>query len=791
MAIGGITASALRDDGKTSALTSSRVKPGLSPTLICMVFQWVACACALQAFSGASSRLLLIVMLSCGVLSLALGFVFALGRREGVARWVLLGVAFGLFCAAYGALQMDFERRGATTDSRVFVVRLVEDARESSFGSRARAVAIDESGREATVEALLPHGVFALRGSAFRWQGVIESVPEKAAEYYASQGVVGMLDASGMDPDLLQTPRGIELVRKLAVERFADNGGSRSAILQALICGYQEPVESSGEYDAYKITGLAHIVAVSGSHLAIVAAFVEWTLGVARVGGRARRVTVIVFTLIYLVFSGTSVSAVRSAAMVVVAQLSFVFGRRNSAAHALSVCVMLFIALDPVSSVSASLFLSAASTLGIVLFSGLVNSWFAARSQWAQRLLVEPVALTLASSLATQPVSAALFSQLPLIAPLANIAVAPLFSIACITGLIAAVVSVICAPLASITVNVAALCVTPLAELVDVMSRIPYASIPVDASIAPMVALTLFGVSTLYIAWPKLERRLVVAIAAAMAVVCAAAIVVPSMMAGDEIIALDVGQGDALLVRSRGRAVLVDTGTQDSLLRRALARHGAFALDAVIITHGDDDHCGSLESLSGVERIGGILLSAPTFICGCDSCEDLVESAEGVVTQHGVRPLTVGDVVRVGNFQLEMISPRVFSDDGGNADSVCLLVRYDGDSDGDVDWTALLCGDAEAEVLARLREEGVLASVDVLKVGHHGSRASLTEDLAHELDAEIALISCGAGNRYGHPAPEIIEILGSCGTEVFRTDELGDVCVSFTSERISCTPQLQ
>ena len=125
-----------------------------------------------------------------------------------------------------------------------------------------------------------------------------------------------------------------------------------------------------------------------------------------------------------------------------------------------------------------------------------------------------------------------------------------------------------------------------------------------------------------------------------------------------------------------------------------------------------------------------------------------------------------------------------FSDEGGNADSLCLVADADIDGDGASEWRALFTGDAERDQLRALIDEGLVDSVDLYKVGHHGSKNALDDEEAAVLSPRIALVSAGARNRYGHPAQDTLDRLEAAGARVFRTDEQGDVSCKLTADRI-------
>ena len=281
--------------------------------------------------------------------------------------------------------------------------------------------------------------------------------------------------------------------------------------------------------------------------------------------------------------------------------------------------------------------------------------------------------------------------------------------------------------------------------------------------------------------WLKLDARIVCLALFA----CAIAFVACDIAAasGDVIVMLDVGQGDSILLRSQGHAMLVDTGNQDSMLISALGRNHVRHLDEVLLTHADDDHVGSLDALASCVEIDRVVVAEDMLTCDDESCRGAIEQAGKAA--RGIVGVSVGDEFAVGAFTCKVIWPHGFKGAGGNADSLCLLVSYDGDSDGEIDATALFLGDAENEELEAMLSERQVASIDIIKVGHHGSKNGITADEAERLHPDIALIGVGKQNRYGHPSEEVLSILQDVGCTVFRTDEQGDIACCLDAENVS------
>ncbi|WP_251212854.1 DNA internalization-related competence protein ComEC/Rec2 [Adlercreutzia murintestinalis] len=757
------------------------VKPGLPPLLIGALMFWAACAAVYAVCCGHQLNDLVSAVPFAGSF-LVLAGMLCVPRR---LRWVgaagvalALGALFGLF----GAALLMTETQAATSPG-TWQLTLTSDPTSGEYGASAFADARSDDGRCAHLGIRFDGDTDLLRGDIIRLAGTPRAVGAQQASFYWSQGSGAILSVRTFEkvsPTGLFAP--IAQMRRTALAVLAENGGDQAGLLQALACGYRPTIAASGSYESFKTCGLAHMVAVSGAHLALVVGMLGLLL---QAFGTPRRIALCItisFVVAYLVFAGIPLSAVRAACMVVLALTASLAQRRSASINALALCIIGFIACDPVVSVSASFVLSAGSTLGILLFANLIASWFSSDRRAIHQGVSLPLGMTFASNIATLPYSAALFSQVPLIAPVANVVAVPLFAVACSASLLCALFACIAPPLSGIVVMLGRVAVWPLAYVVDLMAQIPYACIALSADPAFMVGLSVLVGIALWMGWPMPSRRVVGGSAGALAVIVAALLAFLPLTVTDQLVMLDVGQGDAFLVRSQGRAVLIDTGNKDALLRENLGRLGVSRLDAVIISHHDDDHCGSLSTLAGFVQIGAVYVAAPALGCSCDGCADLRRMAEHA-TGASVQGLAVGDTLQVGRFALCAVWPDAFADEGGNADSLCLLAQIDCDEDGSYDWRTAFMGDAESEQMQRMVDAGRLGSVDVLKVGHHGSKVSLSEALIEKLSPHIALISCGVNNRYGHPTPEALACLDEV-EQVLRTDQVGTVVLDFAREGI-------
>lgn len=709
--------------------------------------------------------------------------------------FLLIGLSLGIFAGMGTAVSHNrdigvvYEEEGGS-----YAFEVVEDAQSGDFSDSCLAKTRLSNGETVLVRLDVENSEGLRYGTLLSASTRLEPPTENSFRYFWSQEVVARASLTTYILHERTDFIGICVrIRNAACDLFENTKTDGTSFLKAILFGERKDLAGSEFYHDVRVVGLAHIVAVSGSHLVIVSSF--FSILLRRLGLR-RSIVIgvqILFLLIYLVLTAFPVSAVRAGCMSCIAMTSFYVKRRSSSLNGLSVCIILMLALSPAVSLSVSFLLSALSTLGIIVFAAYFRSLSQKALRGIPRGIHESLSLTLAASLIIMPLSSALFSQVSLISPFVNIAAAVPFTVLCVFGLFSVCVSLAIPGLGSCLIDVLLFLSEAFCEFVSLAAVVPYASVPSSGEVIPACIGTVSATAFLWLWWPKAQARFVFGALGISAVLIFSLVAVVPHFADDEIIMLDVGQGDAFVIRSKGSAVLVDTGNRDYELLEGLAQHGIYRLDAVIITHADDDHCGSLSALRGVVEVERVCLARDSSLCGCPSCENLISSAGRLVGENDLVFMEVEDKMTVGNFSLEIIWPDEFKDEGGNADSLSFLLFYragEGASGGirSSCWTALFCGDLEADELNSLIALGRVDDIDILKVGHHGSRKSFDEASLRELSPEIALISVGENNRYGHPADEILDALERAECETVRTDRGGDVVCKLSPERIEVVP---
>lgn len=471
--------------------------------------------------------------------------------------------------------------------------------------------------------------------------------------------------------------------------------------------------------------GLLHFVAVSGGNVAVFLAAVWLAAGAVPLGPRMRATLGLGSLLVFVLVTRWEPSVVRAGLMMGLLLAGRVGGVPIDGWVALGGAVAVLATVAPQLVFDVGFQLSVLATAGLLVGSHL---WLDRRPRWFWASL----GATLAAQVAVLPLLLTVFGAVPAFAAVANVGAAPLVAVATALGWAATFTGF------EWVGQAARLAAAGVIELSGWAAALP------QVGVGGLVGM--LGILVLLRRWPSLGISIAVG-----------ALVLVSLPAPPPAVAtvtfLDVGQGDATLLRSpTGEVVAVDTGPDAVSYAAALRRHGISRLDLLVLTHSDGDHVGGLEAV--LDRIDIAEVWHPQFT-PTDDWQRLLAGIEATV-----EPVRRGDSRTIGSFRLEVQSParRYAADNDG---SVVLWVVAPG-------GTVLLAGDVEAVAQAEL--PGLRP--DVLLVPHHGSKTTDPTWLARTL-GPIAVLSFG-DNSFGHPAPEIVEILETSGTVLHTTDR-GDV----------------
>ena len=533
---------------------------------------------------------------------------------------------------------------------------------------------------------------------------------------------------------------------------------------KALLLGYSSELDYETE-TAFKVSGIRHIIAVSGLHISILYGLI------CIVTLRRRFLTAAVGMPVLLLFAavaGFTPSVTRACIMVWLMLLAMIFEREYDAPTALAFAVLVMLLVNPLAVTSVSLQLSAGCVAGILLFNQPVNRWlkgkFPKKKGIASKfrdMFCSSISVTVSAMSLITPLSAAYFGTVSLVSVITNLLTLWVVNLI-FNGLIITCVLYLLSPSGAAAL---AAILSGLIRYVLVAAK-TLASLPLAAVYTKsvyIVAWLIFVYVLLAVFLRMRKKQPGVLICCGVLGLCFALLAswAEPMSADTQISMLDVGQGQSILLQSEGKTFLVDCGGDSDtetadIIAETLLSQGIARLDGIILTHYDRDHAGALHNL--LTRIDADYIFLP------DTRNEMAV------------PETTGDTVYVwedleltfGNSCLNIYGP-VYSG-LSNENSLCVL--FDTQM-----CDILITGDRSSFGERMLIRNRNLPDVDILVAGHHGAADSTSVELLSEVTPETVLISVAQDNIYGHPAPALLQRLEAFGCTVFRTDLHGTIVI--------------
>jgi competence protein ComEC len=641
-------------------------------------------------------------------------------------------------------------------------------------------------------------------GDLIEVKGVLETPPEVEGfdyrEHLARQGVrsvVAYPSTRLLDTGMGNTLKSEVIEARQNLTRALEKSlpEPESSLAAGILLGSRGalPRDLKSDMDA---SGTSHLVAVSGQNVALLAGLVIASLAWL-IGRRPACLAALLAIVSYSFLVGAEASVVRAAIMGGLYITAIAVGRQNSGWGALLLAGALMTAHDPQIVHDLSFQLSFAAVLGLATVAVPLREQIEARlladsrarSFPITRPVLDSLCLSLAATAFTIPITAVNFHQVSLVSPVANLFVLPAFLAVAATAAVAAVLGSI---FPNATELLGWLAWPPAAYMVTVVGlfgNLPGASIRLEGvglahAIAYYAAL---GAAILYVlrrrvpvpepvASTRVNLRIAPAAAAIYGLIALSAVVVwlgvqDSSMERLSVTFMDVGQGEAILIESpTGNRVLVDGGPSGEAITGALGRRLPFyedAIDLVVLTHLQSDHLGGLPAVLERFDVGAVVQTPNASASGLHGAwEQSLERTGTPVIQAGR-----GQLISLGGgVSLTILSPADYDRDlTENESSIVAKLQF-----GSV--SMLLTGDIGKADERRLASRGVDLQADVLKVAHHGSGTSSSDEFLDRVKPHLAVISVGEANRFGHPDARTLARLD--GLPVFRTDEDGDIVVS-------------
>ena len=571
-------------------------------------------------------------------------------------------------------------------------------------------------------------------------------------------------------------------MRKSFLANLSGISVDSSALVAALTIGDDSGL-SPEALTNLKIVSLTHLSAVSGTNCAIVLAGAALLLNLLPIRRSIRLALSFGVIFAYLGLVGPEPSVLRASVMVGVVLLGYLVGRRVPPLEALSLAAVVLLIYEPSLSMDFGFALSALATFGLLVLAPKLAQVLEKRMpSWLAIVL----SVSLAAQIACLPVLLILQPTIPIYSIFANVIAEPMVAPITVVGLVACLTSPFLPWVASALCHAASYPAELILYVAKRLASAPSASISwVEGTLG--IALATFLVFCLWIYLSARNTNLKKCAGALIAVILLSLFAQSSSLAlkrgnfyegNYSIINCDVGQGDALVIRSAGQVAVVDVGREEPAIDECLSALGISKIDLLVLTHYDLDHVGGVRgAISGREVISALVTPFKDDRPGANIAQDILEA-------RGINMVQVekGMTGHLGEYKWLVLSPSRGAVDAEDSNDASTSMYWESDK---VAMFTLADSGEKAQLrmgsdYRELFESGFGSRIVVVKIAHHGS-ADHAPELYEALQAEIALISVGRDNSYGHPTKRTLDTLALTGTQVLRTDIMGAIGLTETN----------
>lgn len=560
-----------------------------------------------------------------------------------------------------------------------------------------------------------------------------------------------------------------------------------ASFLKAILIGERsEFSENLSVTNAFSDAGIYHIVAVSGLHVSFFAGLIYAVLG----NRKWTAIVIIPMVLFFMAITGFTPSVTRAGIMQIFTVTAPLVKRDNDSITALSFALAVILLINPYAAANAGLQLSFLATFGIIVFTpGVRNALIKATGISRKRdralilcirdrvlyFIIISFSTTFGALVLTMPLSALYFKSVSLAAPLANMLILWAASFVFSFGLIGCAAGFVWIPLAKVVALPVTLVVRYIILAAEIIGNSGFAAVYTSNKYIVIWLVYVYLTGMVFVIMKAGFRKLVLPICMSVIALCTAILVAAwnTDNTSATFTALDVGQGQSIVLTSGEFTAAVDCGSNycdaGNILADYVLSLGRSRLDAFVLTHYDSDHCSGIDEL--LERIDIEVMIIPVpETCDGDNAEEIIALAE----RENIEIIYADEDVKCnfGDSTLRVYAPLT----DGDENEMCLVSLF---SCGSFD--VLVTGDIGISTERILVHEKELPDIEVLVAGHHGSRNSTGEEILNAAKPETVVISVGS-NSYGHPSDEVMERATDAGAEIYRTDKMGNVTITYNGE---------
>ena len=518
---------------------------------------------------------------------------------------------------------------------------------------------------------------------------------------------------------------------------------------------------------ALKISGIRHIVAVSGLHVAIL-----YTLLQAVTLNRRWLTALIGLPVLYL-FAAVAMftpSVTRACIMVALMILSQLLDKEYDPPTALSFAVLVMLLKNPLIITAISFQMSVACVMGILLFQPRITRWLSEKigapkgktmKARLKRWFISSVSVSVSATVLTMPMSAYYFGTVSLVSVLTNLLTLWAVSLAFYGIVAVCIVSLFWMQGAAMLASLTALPMNYVLWIAKLISRFPLAAVYTKSVYIVFWLAFVYVLLGIFLLSKNKHPRVLISCATLGLCLALLASWTEHGFFDTHFTALNVGQGQCLILHHNGKTFLIDCGGSSDKIAaneaaETLLSRGITKVDGMILTHGDRDHAGGISYLLTRVDAGFLMMPATT---APETAASLTAGFSGEVI------LAEEDLlIDLGEGKISVFGP-IFAAES-NENSLCVLFESE-------NCAILVTGDRGVLGETVLLHEAYIPDVDLLVAGHHGSKSSTSEELLGAVSPDTVFISVGEDNAYGHPAQELLDRLTAFGCEIYRTDQNG------------------
>ncbi len=545
---------------------------------------------------------------------------------------------------------------------------------------------------------------------------------------------------------------------KNAIDNRINEVGSSAGYMKALILGDDSDVSSS-IIKTYQNIGISHLFAISGMHISIFTGILLFLLKKIIPSEKISYFIIILFLQIYMFLTGYSSSIVRASTVFTLLSLNKVFRLNIKTFNVFLFGISLIIFINPFIVFKIGFQFSTGISAALILFSNLINN----KKGYFKKAFITSII----SFLVSFPICIYNFNQVNVLSIIFNLFFIPFMSFI----LFPLTLITFCFPLFNGLLHFFIVIMEYTARLCSNISSILIFKKP------NIIVVIIYFV----LIWRILNKKKI-------CIVLFIALVMIHynynyIFKSSYVIVLDVGQGDSILLHSDNKTVLIDTGGKvrykeeewkkreissisSSITLPVLKSYGLRKIDYLVISHGDYDHMGEAINLVESFRVKEVIFN-------CGSYNDLEKDLIKVLKRKNIKYFSCINELSAGKYKLQFLNTSIY--DNENDNSSVIYLNYN-------NYKFLFMGDAGVEKEKDILEKYNVSKIDVLKIGHHGSKTSSDKNFIDEMNPKYSVISVGKNNRYGHPNKEVLNNLDN--SKIYRTDQDGSIMLKIKNNKL-------